>query len=78
MWWKIVLIIFFAINAIFWSLFPHSIHCKLANTFLDVCPTHDIHLSIGIISSIFCAVLLTRMIISIKIRKHKSQKLNLI
>ncbi|HLD77377.1 MAG TPA: protein translocase subunit SecD [Rickettsiales bacterium] len=35
-------------------------------------------LSIGIISSMFCAILLTRMMISIKIRRNKSQKLNLI
>jgi hypothetical protein len=57
MWWKIVLIIFFAINAVFWSLFPHSIHCKLANTFLDVCPAHNIHLTIGIISFIIAFII---------------------
>ena len=47
---KEILIIFFAINAIFWSLFPHSIHCKIINVVVDVCPPHNVHLIIGLVS----------------------------
>ena len=49
------LVSFLLANAIFWSFFPHSAHCKLVfdfNKFLRTnikCPDHSIHLMIGII-----------------------------
>ena len=49
------LVSFLLVNAIFWSFFPHSAHCKLVfdfNKFLRTnikCPDHSIHLMIGII-----------------------------
>ncbi len=55
--WKNILVIFFAVNALFWSLFPHEIHCKLAHTIMDTCPSHNIHLTIGILSFIIAFVL---------------------
>ncbi len=47
---KTILIVFFAINALFWSLFPHNIHCDVAKLVTNVCPTHNIHLIIGLVS----------------------------
>jgi hypothetical protein len=47
---KNLFIVFFTINAIFWSLFPHQTHCEVASHFIKECPTHGIHLTIGIVS----------------------------
>jgi hypothetical protein len=54
---KTILVVFFAINAIFWSLFPHSIHCDVANVFLSNCPSHGIYLTIGLVSFIIAFVI---------------------
>lgn len=54
---KNILIVFFAINAIFWSLFPHEIHCDVVHMITDVCPSHNIHLTIGLISFIIAFVI---------------------
>ena len=54
---KIILIIFFAINAIFWSLFPHHIHCDVATMIIPECPPHGIHLIIGLVSFIIAFVI---------------------
>ncbi len=53
---KTILIVFFAINAIFWSLFPHETHCKLVSMFMTECPSHNIHLTIGVISFIIAFI----------------------
>lgn len=48
------LVSFLLVNAIFWSFFPHSAHCKVVfdiNKFLRTnikCPAHTIHLIMGI------------------------------
>ncbi len=47
---KNLFIVFFIINAIFWSLFSHNTHCEFASNFTDKCAPHSIHLTIGIIS----------------------------
>ncbi len=54
---KTILIVFFAINAIFWSLFPHNIHCNLVHIFINECPSHNIHLTIGIFSFIIAFII---------------------
>ena len=54
---RIILVVFFAINAIFWSLFPHNIHCDVATMVLDVCPEHNVHLVIGLISFIVAFII---------------------
>ena len=54
---KTILTIFFAINAIFWSLFPHHIHCNLVNMLTEVCPSHNIHLIIGLVSFIIAFII---------------------
>lgn len=39
-----LLILFFLANAIFWGLFPHSEHCKIASKLgIKKCPPHWIH-----------------------------------
>ena len=54
---KTILVVFFAINAVFWSLFPHNIHCDLATMVVDTCPAHSLHLTIGIVSFIIAFVI---------------------
>ncbi len=36
-----ILVVFFAVNGIFWALMPHSIHCFVSNLLPD-CPSHNI------------------------------------
>jgi len=47
---KNIFIMFFTINAIFWSLFSHHTHCKFVSQFTKECPSHTVHLTFGIIS----------------------------
>ena len=54
---KNILIVFFAINAVFWSLFPHSIHCNVAHLVVESCPAHSVHLIIGIMSFIIAFII---------------------
>jgi hypothetical protein len=49
---KNIVVLFFAINAIFWSLFPRTVHCELVTKFTPVCPPHKVYLIMGIISFI--------------------------
>ncbi len=47
---SIVLTIYFSLLAIFWGLFPYSIHCSVMSNFgFKYCPPHIIHVAIGII-----------------------------
>jgi hypothetical protein len=40
---------FLLLNAIFWGLFSHSTHCKVAGAAgLKDCPPHWVHLAIGV------------------------------
>lgn len=49
------LLAFLITNALFWSLFPHSAHCKVLSDFNKIfklnlqCPSHKLHILIGII-----------------------------
>ena len=46
-----ILTVFFAANALFWGLFPHSVHCKVAAASgIKSCPPHWMHLTIGFVS----------------------------
>jgi len=46
-----ILIIFFIINGLFWSLATHKQHCDLGKLFnIKMCLSHGIHITIGIIS----------------------------
>ncbi len=58
MYFKLVAIIFLAVNAIFWSLFPHETHCKVVGMMTTAeCPPHKVHLIIGVISFVLALVL---------------------
>lgn len=52
---RVILAIFFLLNAIFWGLFPHRIHCKLVG---EKCPPHYIHLAIGLVSFIIAVMIM--------------------
>ena len=48
------LLAFLITNALFWSLFPHSAHCKVVSDFNKLlktkikCQSHKIHIMVGI------------------------------
>jgi len=46
---KKLIISLFAINAVFWGLFPHTIHCGLIEKLDMPCVSHNIHLVFGIV-----------------------------
>jgi hypothetical protein len=52
-----ILIFFFAVNAIFWGLMPHSIHCSLVSNLLPECPSHNIHIGFGIFSFLVATII---------------------
>jgi len=46
---KLLFVLFFVINALFWGLWPHSAHCSLAAAFgMTKCVPHIMHISLGI------------------------------
>lgn len=47
---KNILVAFFAVNALFWGLFPHSTHCQVASMITNTCLPHTVHVSIGVMS----------------------------
>ena len=47
--WKQILVVFLAINALFWGLFSHSVHCQVAALITNSCAPHYVHVSIGVI-----------------------------
>jgi len=54
---KEIIVAFFAINALFWGLFPHDIHCKVASIFTDVCAPHTVHVSFGVLCFFIAVVI---------------------
>jgi hypothetical protein len=53
-----LLVLFFVINALFWGLMPHSIHCQFVSKFTNSkCPPHFVHLLIGLLSFIIAILL---------------------
>lgn len=45
-----LVIVFLAVNALFWGLMPHSVHCKaLAMVSSMKCPPHSVHLIMGVV-----------------------------
>ena len=46
---KIVLALFFLVNALFWGLWPHSTHCAVAAALgMTKCVPHLVHVVLGI------------------------------
>ena len=50
-----ILMAFLITNALFWSLFPHSAHCKVLSDFNNLvgsnikCPDHMVHIGLGVV-----------------------------
>jgi hypothetical protein len=51
-----LLLAFTITNALFWSLFPHSVHCEFLSSLTNmigmkdiVCPEHKVHILMGIL-----------------------------
>jgi len=48
--WHNAFVAFFVVNAIFWALFPHSVHCNMLSELgVSKCPSHVVHVFMGII-----------------------------
>lgn len=56
---KNILVVFFAVNALFWGLFPHSTHCQVASLITNTCLPHTVHVSIGVMS-FFVAIVIAQ------------------
>lgn len=55
------IVVILVLNAIFWSLFTHEQHCKLASMFgLTKCPPHWLHISFGLVFFILAIVIQQR------------------
>ncbi len=54
-----LLVCLLVLNAIFWGLFPHSAHCKIANSVgMKKCPPHWIHVYVMGLGSFVLALFL--------------------
>jgi hypothetical protein len=55
---KEIFVVFLIVNAIFWGLMPHSLHCQLVAKFTSMqCPPHIVHILFGITCFILAAIL---------------------
>ena len=54
---KNIVIAFFAINAVFWSFFPHTVHCNVVEKIGASCVGHHVHLVLGVVSYIVAFVI---------------------
>lgn len=56
-----ILVILFLINGLFWSLASHGEHCSLVGYFnIKKCPSHGIHITIGIVSLLIAIIIKQR------------------
>ena len=55
--WKDIVVAFFALNAIFWGLFPHDAHCKVASVFTNACAPHTVHVGFGVASFLIAVII---------------------
>ena len=45
-----VVVLVLGLNALFWGLLPHSVHCKTVAMVSNMkCPTHSVHLMMGVV-----------------------------
>ena len=54
---KFLLIAFLLINAVFWGLFPHTIHCKASSLVRLPCPKHMYHQIAGAVMAALAVAL---------------------
>jgi len=51
-----LVVAFLAVNALFWGLMPHKVHCELVAMFTNQCPSHNVHLVMGFIAFFLAVV----------------------
>lgn len=57
MLWKTLLVIFLAVNALFWGLADHGSHCNVARMLgVSNCPPHWVHLTTGVVAYLLALV----------------------
>ncbi|QIG60043.1 hypothetical protein [Dishui Lake large algae virus 1] len=55
---KLVLVLFFVLNALFWGLWPHSAHCGLAAAMgITKCVPHIVHITFGLLCFIIAVLI---------------------
>lgn len=53
-----LLVVFLVVNALFWGLLPHSVHCMVVSRFTTTkCPPHAVHIMLGISCFILAVIL---------------------
>ena len=53
---KNLIVVFLAVNALFWGLMSHKVHCNLVTMFTNTCPSHTVHLFMGLIAFVLAVV----------------------
>lgn len=51
-----LLVSFLAVNAIFWGLMPHKVHCDTVKMLRMPCVSHKVHLLTGVLAFILAVV----------------------
>lgn len=51
-----LIVAFLAVNALFWGLMPHKVHCDLVATFTNSCASHGVHLVMGLIAFVLAVI----------------------
>lgn len=55
---KLLLVLFFLLNALFWGLWPHSAHCGLAAAMgVTSCVPHIMHITFGIVCFVIAVLI---------------------
>ena len=51
-----LLVALFAVNALFWGLMPHKVHCEIVSTVSKTCPPHSVHIVMGLVAFFLAVV----------------------
>lgn len=72
-----ILVLFFLLNALFWGLFPHDVHCRVVEGLFGAkCPSHSIHIAIGLISFLLAVYLAQKQYVNSLLHNMKAVKNN--
>ncbi len=53
---KNLILVFLLVNALFWGLMSHKVHCDFVAMFSNTCPSHTVHLIMGIIAFLLAVI----------------------
>ena len=53
---KNLLVVFLVVNALFWGLMSHKVHCDFVALFSNTCPSHTVHLVMGLIAFVLAVI----------------------